>query len=546
MSSSPPRLQAGVTLADVPPVSICVLTYGNYPELVKRSIESIQQHCDRSLYRLIVGANAPGRATLKYLNETFAQGTIDHLIISRTNINKCPMMRQLFTLVDTEFVWWFDDDSYITEANTLERWLQIATTSAAAVVHWGHQFFFGHERDFSYGADVIGFVKQARWFRGKNPPSWESGGKDEHDFEGRGCGDGRWFFLTGGCWMIRADVIKSLDWPDHRLIKRNDDVFLCEAIRQQGLEIRDIGPLGVMINTGPRRGAGEDAATMSRQIEGEATPAESQFTPEKPVFIATHTRSNFSPQSEGCVFLPTFNDTASLELNFADRAELASAIDFHVFDDNFDEAESEQIQYLCERNGWWYHQCKRGRHGGIVEDEGDLENWNRLCFENLIELSKSYEYVVKVDTDALLIDPCWFKEFGRLLVGRSAYAGTPEFRPIGDVNAFTYIAKEYGYAFDPGPKALHVQGGISGYSRKALHALEKMGFLEGRHPYAEDCYLSYALQALGIPFLKTKTIGSWWHPYRPSLSELVHLKAIHPLSKTEWELFRSQPEKAFT
>ena len=252
--------------AATPPISICVLTYGNYADLAKRCLESIRRNCDRSFYRLIVGANAPGRATQKYLGELLAAGKIDRLIISPANINKCPMMRRMFALVDTEFIWWFDDDSYITAPDALKRWLRIAQSSLPATVQWGHQFFHGHERDFSYGADVVGFVRNAPWYRSQPPPSWEQGGKGEFNFEGRCMGDGRWFFVTGGCWMVRNNAIKALDWPDPRLIKRNDDVFLFEAIRQQGWQSQDIGPLGVVINTGPRRGDGEDAKTMAAQI----------------------------------------------------------------------------------------------------------------------------------------------------------------------------------------------------------------------------------------------------------------------------------------
>ena len=45
-------------MSDPRPVTICVLTYGDYPQLAKRTIESIRFHCARSSYRLVVGANA--------------------------------------------------------------------------------------------------------------------------------------------------------------------------------------------------------------------------------------------------------------------------------------------------------------------------------------------------------------------------------------------------------------------------------------------------------------------------------------------------------
>ena len=98
------------------------------------------------------------------------------------------------------------------------------------------------------------------------PPSWAPGGKGEFNFEGKGLGDGRWFFVTGGCWFIRTQAIRALDWPDPGLVKRNDDVLLCEALRQQGWEFHDIGVCGAAINTEPRRGDGEDKATMQLQM----------------------------------------------------------------------------------------------------------------------------------------------------------------------------------------------------------------------------------------------------------------------------------------
>jgi hypothetical protein len=36
-----------------------------------------------------------------------------------------------------------------------------------------HVWFFGNVKDFNYGTDVVGFVKRAPWYRGKEPPSWE-------------------------------------------------------------------------------------------------------------------------------------------------------------------------------------------------------------------------------------------------------------------------------------------------------------------------------------------------------------------------------------
>ncbi len=250
----------------MPPVTICVLTYGPYLELAKRVIDSVRTHCGRSQYVLIVGANAVESKTHAYLEMLRADHVIDHFIVSERNLNKCPMMAQIFKKVETEFIWWFDDDSYIICSDALSRRLQVARSAPPHYVMWGHVFYFSNAEDFSYRTDVVGYVKRAPWFRGKEPPSWMPGGKDEFDFQGTGRGDGRWFFPTGGCWFVRTSAIRTLDWPDATLVKRNDDVFLAEAIRQQGWEFIDIGPCGVAINTEARRGEGEDRTTMEYQI----------------------------------------------------------------------------------------------------------------------------------------------------------------------------------------------------------------------------------------------------------------------------------------
>lgn len=238
----------------MPDVTICVLTYGDYPHLAHRVIESIQRHCARASYELIVGANAVGDKTLACLRTQHAAGEVDHLIHSPLNLNKCPMMRRMFEKVDTGFIWWLDDDSYLTTRDALPQWLKAARAAPDSTVMWGQLCRCNAPVDFTDLEDVVGFVRNARWYRGLPPPSWRPGGKGEFNFENRGTGDGRWDFIVGGCWMIRTAAVRAIDWPDRRLVKLGDDVFLGEAIRQQGWELENIGCPGVAMNTEPRRG----------------------------------------------------------------------------------------------------------------------------------------------------------------------------------------------------------------------------------------------------------------------------------------------------
>ncbi len=681
-----------------PRVTLFVLTYGNFPELAKQTIGSILRFCNRQHYLLVVGANAVGEQTRGYLQSLYQQGDIDRLYLSTDNLNKCPMMRQMFADLSTEYAWWFDDDSYILEESALEYRLAIADAAPPEEVLWGHQFFFGNENDFSYGTDVGSFVRSAAWYRGLEPPSWNPGGKGETDFEGRGCGDGRWFFITGGNWWMRSESIRNLDWPDPHLVKRNDDVFLCEAIRQQGWSFRDIGPAGVAINTAPRRGEGEDADTMEMQMSRfmEAPDWGEWFLPEeaeeykrlaaatrngtlvhlgiwkgKPVssildisrhqghalfaidtwetpaddpdfaeglkkdiaevfvrnlasvghrdtvqiirentadaarhfadasvdlvFIdADHSQEAVKrnvlawipklkkkgvlcghdyiwkpgvrnalaevlpgkvirlsgslwqmmpdwdippPTTRGCIFLPTFQDSDLLVANFHQRPELCREIDIHVFDDNWEPALSQEVRQLCLENGWTYHAYGRTAHGNWRDEYHDLRRFNYFVWESMILLSEQYDYVIKADTDAYIIDPAFHHEFAHLLSGPApAIAGTLEYRPTRDVMDFWHIAASYGYQHHSAELVAHMQGGIYGLNKTALSMIKNMGFLEGRHSgFAEDGYISYCCLLLNIPFMPTLYSGSWWHPYRPALGDIGHLKAIHPLKKTEWE-----------
>ena|SRR2546425_732438 len=115
----------------LPKITICVLTYGDYPRLAERVLESIRCRCPRSEYRLVVGANSVGVETLRYIQSLETKGAIERLIVSPVNLYKCPMMRRMFAGIESEFIWWFDDDSYVSEPNALPEWLGLARSGRA-------------------------------------------------------------------------------------------------------------------------------------------------------------------------------------------------------------------------------------------------------------------------------------------------------------------------------------------------------------------------------------------------------------------------------
>lgn len=236
-------------------VSILVLTFGAYPELAKRSIGSVLEHCDRSDFELVVGANAVGAETEAYLKELKTSGWIDVLLESEENINQCPMMRRMLKRATREFVWWLDDDSYIIDSGALRRRLDLADSGDPTVVQWGRVAVCSHKETFTRRKDPVAFVRSATWYRGLPPPSWKVGGLGEFDYEGKGTGNGMWRFVLGGEWFMRRSALEAIGWPDPRIIKDGADVFLGEAIRQQGWSFAGVDVDDVVVDDAERRGS---------------------------------------------------------------------------------------------------------------------------------------------------------------------------------------------------------------------------------------------------------------------------------------------------
>ncbi len=255
--------------SEPPPVTICVLTYGDHFDLIHRCLESIRTHCEEDTYALVVGANAPGGETLNYLRALEAKGQTDRVIVSETNVNKCPMMRRLFEHVRTEYIWWFDDDSHLVSSNVMRRFLSAASGAPPEIALWGRmaRIEFGE----AHGpADVKAteFVRSASWYRGLTPPSLRLGGKGELNYEGRNTGNPYWHFVSGGSWWVRTSTVRAIDWPDPRLAKGFDDVFFGEAIRQQGWSSAYLFPDGLALSDAERRGEAGYAFLDESEIRG--------------------------------------------------------------------------------------------------------------------------------------------------------------------------------------------------------------------------------------------------------------------------------------
>lgn len=223
------------------PITICVCLYGNYPELARRCLGSIINNCDKKLYELRVGLNECCDETIKYV----LQLDIDKIYMSKTNLYKCAMMRLMMKDINTEWMWWFDDDSHIIEPRAIEDRLKLINSRKNdKTILFGHVFYFSHDYEFG-GAELIHWMKKQKWYNGKRLPC----GVTKYDPNYK---ENKWFFPTGGNWLIQSKWMIENDWPPP--MEFADDVVMAEVIRQTGYEFEDCGSCGVKINDHPRRG----------------------------------------------------------------------------------------------------------------------------------------------------------------------------------------------------------------------------------------------------------------------------------------------------
>lgn len=231
-----------------PPVSINLLCYGPFHDLHKRCIQSIMDNTPKGKYELRVAMNEVCQETREWVNGSVHKELGGQLVVydSPENIMKYPMMRRMFfdqARPQRKWIIWFDDDSYVTE----DDWLMQLSRSIRdnwpkGHVMWGKRYFWhlrGNQEQWGKAAD---------WWKGKPfQVDHTHGNRLKIDF------------ATGGFWAIPSKWIIKLNWPDVRLYHNGGDVWMGEAVRQFGGNIKNY-EYGVAISKAKRRGFRENAA----------------------------------------------------------------------------------------------------------------------------------------------------------------------------------------------------------------------------------------------------------------------------------------------
>ncbi len=222
-----------------PPVTICVLCYGDHAPLARRFLSSLYSNTDSRLFRLRIGLNEVVPATCDAIASYSEEyGNIEVFPEAR-NIFKSPMMRRMFweRPIETRWTIWCDDDAEFIRKDWLIRLAQRIEVQPH-VAMWGSI----HYCDIP-GMEVPEWIRRAKWYLGI-PFEMQEGPEEDPAV--------RILFCEGGFWAVKTSVLRALDWPDPRLIQSCEDMMLGEALRQSQFAIEDF-QYGVLINHAKRR-----------------------------------------------------------------------------------------------------------------------------------------------------------------------------------------------------------------------------------------------------------------------------------------------------
>lgn len=244
--------------------TICVLLFGDHTVLGHRCLSSIIRACSAAVpAHLRVGLNAVSNRTERFVATLIESGFLleDHVWRSAANIHKYPMMRRMFydkdRPIETPYVMWFDDDSFIKEEmvgaspSFLQRVLDTmdppAGSKAAAAAMCGAIYTMG-----LMGSQQQ-FIEDQPWYRGKKIP---------HSVH----------FATGGWWTISTSALRQLDYPWPNLDHRGGDVMLGHSLVQNNLVLANFRD-GIAVNAD-----GEGRESKAKRRGFDQTPIGVRYT----------------------------------------------------------------------------------------------------------------------------------------------------------------------------------------------------------------------------------------------------------------------------
>jgi len=236
------------------------LLYGDDHKLHRRFLDSLFKHTPYVNINIRLWCNTVCEATKRYLaaerkkhiSQMLPGETLDfHL--SDVNTPKYKAMELMFHelwVPQSEWVVWFDDDSYIDKPDWCIK--TVAHIKANPKACYIGQPWFVHHLPGQWD-----FIKKADWYQGLPP--------EQCPTRTKGVTKPGITFAQGAYWWLHTGLLNKLNWPDPRLNHNGGDTLLGEAIRQQGLPLTKFN-YGVQINKYKRRGLHEKPAGSLKDI----------------------------------------------------------------------------------------------------------------------------------------------------------------------------------------------------------------------------------------------------------------------------------------
>lgn len=229
-------------------VTIVVCCYGDEHEnLHRRCLNSIVQTVPPSRMDLRIISNQVGIASTNY----FKSLPVTKVYPDYKARRKYTAMRQVFwdevAPIDTNYVVWFDDDSYALNP----AWLSILAEIITIQKPQEHVGMYGsimwHPLKCPEPKDPRAWFRNGPWFKNKN----------FRNRQGRGVPNGdKIHFCVGGFWAISTECLRASGIPDTRLNHNGGDICIGEQIYQSGFKMKQFNENKQYIHTSaaPRRG----------------------------------------------------------------------------------------------------------------------------------------------------------------------------------------------------------------------------------------------------------------------------------------------------
>jgi hypothetical protein len=220
-------------------LTVAVLLYGDFFDLHQRCVNSILATVPADRLDLRIAGNQLGGRSERFVQNLPAT----KLYLDCGSRRKYPAMRQMFydpdCPIETTWLCWFDDDSYVRSP----AWLTALSDSIAQLPRDGRTAMFGQCMFHPLrapGKDPRTWFQQASWYRGR----------PFRDRRGAEAPNGDCIhFITGGFWCVSVAALKACDIPDIRLNHNGGDICIGEQLWQNGYRLQAFNPNKTLIHT---------------------------------------------------------------------------------------------------------------------------------------------------------------------------------------------------------------------------------------------------------------------------------------------------------